>query len=1296
MKRLLLLTITVLASAIFVVAQTTSGRLSGVVSSPDGVIPGATVTATDNNTGRIQTVTTGEDGAFLFPQLEFGTYTVTITSTGFKTFTANEVKIDVGREYTLNPALEVGNVQETVTITAGADVVTATSAQISNTVSPQQILSLPLLARDPLGLTTLQPGVQSNSAQETAINGMRTSFTNITRDGINIQDNYIRQNATDFAPGRPSVDDTAEFTITTANQEADQGYGGAQIRLVTPRGTKDFHGALFAYNRNSAFSANSFFNNRAGTYTATDTDVIQGRAREGDPRTPRPFRNRNQFGGKLGGPLPILGFGEGSPAFYKDKGFFFVAYEKIIDPLSTATTRTILTPSARSGVFTYNRTDAGAPISTPFVSCPSGTVGSVCTANILGLANSLGFANTPTTINPVIQSRILSQMPQQGNFTGGDQINTTGFRFNRQANVERTTFTTRLDFDINDTNSINGVYSWNLEQTLRNDQDPTGFTVTPRGDVASRAKMLALAYRRTFSPTFVNELRGGFLFQSVLFGGYENPTIALGLPANFISNPENSTGPQGRYVKNYNLQDNVDWIIGDHSVRFGGQLQYFNPKPFDTFGILPTATIGTSSATPFFGCSSAASCQLPGGISQAQLGTANNLLAVLAGYVTGYQQTFNLTSLSEGFAASPNVTPVSYANHSLYVADRWSVNNNLTVTAGVRYELFPAMKQTNGAALEPVIPEGVNPREALLNRNAVSDVLGGNAGTPNAFYKTDFNNFAPQIGFAYSPRFENGFARALLGETFVIRGGYSHIYGNDQIVTAVLQAPGNIVGLGQRNAIGTINGSTQLNLRLGEGLPALTTPTLTPAPPYSFIRNNTPGIGGNFVNGTVFGVDPNLKTPMYQQYSFGVQREFFGNMALEVRYVGTRSNNLLRAYNLNQIDIVNNGILADFNRALNNLSLPGATTAFCNPTTVSGCQALQIFQNGAVAGVTPGPGRITIGGTNGLNPNTFNTIVRNGTPGDLVNNIFQLGFNNHPTLTNPTAVPYINILPNPAAGTIGLLTNDAKSRYDSLQMELRRRFANGLYFQANYTFSETTTNAVGGDQFYFEPYLNNAQPELNNQRADFDLTHVFNFNGVYQLPFGKNRTFLNQGGIVDKIFGGWEVSGILQWTSGTPISIVDPRGTFNTAARSARQPAQSNLSAEQIGALGGLYEANGRIYFINPSVVGPTGAATRGFNQPIFEGQAFFNNVPGQTGNIPLTVINGPRYFNVNAALLKNISITERMRLQLRAEAFNVFNNVNFTVSAAQQVQNINATTFGQLTSAGSPRIVQFAARFEF
>ena len=252
-----MLAVCLLAASAF--AQTTTGRLVGTVSGPDGVLPGATIVVKDNQTQKEQTLMTQGDGTFTFPQLEVGTYTVTITSQGFKTFIATDLKIDVGREYSLNPVLEVGGLTETVTVAAGADIINATSPQISTTVSPKQIRELPLNARNPLNLINLQAGTtpSGNIFQNTTINGMRTTLTNITRDGINIQNAFIRTNATDFAPGRPSVDDTGEFTISTGNSEADAGYGGAQVRLVTPRGESDFHGALFAYNRNSYFAADA-------------------------------------------------------------------------------------------------------------------------------------------------------------------------------------------------------------------------------------------------------------------------------------------------------------------------------------------------------------------------------------------------------------------------------------------------------------------------------------------------------------------------------------------------------------------------------------------------------------------------------------------------------------------------------------------------------------------------------------------------------------------------------------------------------------------------------------------------------------------------------------------------------------------------------------------------------------------------------------------------------------------------------------------------------------------------------
>src|SRR5260221_10086484 len=192
MNRFLVSLLMLFALSAAVLSQTTTGRLAGTISSPDGVLPGATVTAIDKSTGKELTTTTNGEGAFLFPQIEFGTYTIKVTASGFKSYIANEVKIDVGREYTLSPTLEIGSPEASVTVTAGADVITSTSAQVSNTVSPQQILSLPLITRNPLSLTTLQAGVASNPFQNTSINGMRTTLTNITRDGINIQDTFIR------------------------------------------------------------------------------------------------------------------------------------------------------------------------------------------------------------------------------------------------------------------------------------------------------------------------------------------------------------------------------------------------------------------------------------------------------------------------------------------------------------------------------------------------------------------------------------------------------------------------------------------------------------------------------------------------------------------------------------------------------------------------------------------------------------------------------------------------------------------------------------------------------------------------------------------------------------------------------------------------------------------------------------------------------------------------------------------------------------------------------------------------
>lgn len=1275
MKRFSIALMLIVLGSVMVFAQGTTGGLSGTVSGPDGALPGATVTATDTKTSRELTVTTNDEGFYRFPQLEFGTYTIKITASGFKTLIANEQKIDVGREANLSPTLEIGDISAEVVVTAGADVVTSTTAQVSNTVSPQQILSLPLITRNPLTLTGLQAGVSANSAQLTTINGMRTTFTNITRDGINIQDQFIRTNATDFAPGRPSVDDTGEFTIVTTNQEADQGYGGAQIRLVTPRGTNDFHGALFAYNRNSAFAANSFFNNRTGAE--------------------KPFRNRNQFGGKASWRLPVPGFGEGVPAVYWDKAFWFFAYEGIRDPVSAVATRTILSPAARAGTFTYNRTNSTDV--TPF--CPSQAIGSVCT-----IPNFLQFAQTAfpagnirSTISPIIQSEIIAGLPTTSNFTGGDGLNTQGFRFNRGSDQERDQHTTRIDVDFNDKTTLSGIFNFNDELNLRPDVDTSGFSTTPDVIQTSTNKQFTMALRRVFTSNFVNEFRGGIATSEVPFDR-TSP-----IPANILAVPLVTTPMQflnqGRNTKTFNFQSNGDWILGSHTLRFGAQAQIFKVNAYNDAQIFPVVTVASGTATTFTTTGTAPTFTGHGGINTTQLGTMNNYLALLGGHYTNVVQFFNVATIDEGFVrGATEFRPFRYENHALYVADRWQAAKGLTLNLGVRYELFPALRNTTGNALEPVITDPDDPVASLLNPAGIYNPIGGNAEREHAYYRTDYNNFAPNLGVAWSPSFEGGPLGWLFGQNkTVLRAGYSHVYGNDSIVTSINNAAVGNFGLGRSGLQ-----FAGLNNRIDTTPPPVVPEPVISGFPRTYLQNNAAGIGNFF--GTVFAVDPKLQTPMVEQYSFGIQREIFGNMAFEIRYVGSRSNNLGRGVDLGQIDIVNNGFLADFLRAQNNVRVGGS--AFC---ALPGCVPLTIFQNGGVGS----PGRLAVGGATGLSTTTFNNNLLNGTPADLaiafINSTNPANLNNQPHSGAPTAVPRVNFLPNPSTGVIDLFLNDGRYRYDSLQTEIRKRFSNGLYFQANYTYSKNLTNAIGTSQALFEPYLDNANQDWDYQRADFDTTHVFNVNGIYQLPFGQGKRFLNYSGIADKILGGWEISGLAQWFSGAPITFVDTRGTYNRTGRSARQTPFSTLSNDEIQDLVGIFEQNGNIYWINPSVLlqqqNPvtgvwSSTASQGYsitNAPGFQGQVFFNVQPGQTGNVGRALIDGPAFFNANMALLKNIRFTESMRLQLRMEAFNVFNNVNFNISAAQQLANINSTTFGQITAtANSARELQWAIRFEF
>jgi Carboxypeptidase regulatory-like domain len=1260
MRKIMLAIMMTALLAVSVFAQATGGRLVGTVAGADGaVVPGATVVLTDKQTGKERTSTTNGEGGFLFSLLDVGSYTVKVEAKGFKVSNTT-VTIQVGQEYSLPVSLEVGQVSESVTVTAGADVVNSSNAELSSTLNNRQITELPLVSRDPVSLIRTQLGSASNANQGTSINGSRTSSTSISRDGINIQDNFIRSNATDFAPGRPSVDNVEEFTLTS-QASVDTGFGGAQVNFVTPRGGNEFHGAVWNYNRNSKFSANNWFSNAGGNYAANDPVVLAGFRKAGEERQPRTFRNRNQYGFKVKGPI------------LKNKIFFFVYGEILKDIVQTSKLTTVLTPTAKAGIFRY----AGG--------------GSVFGTSIFGPGVVTGPGlPAPTGINSVSNTLFLANLPTGNSFEVGDGLNTTGYRFLQKNNTDRNSLTSRVDYDINEKNNVSVVVDYNLEKNLRADVD-NSFNTTPVVLQPSRNVTWSAGWRFSPTATLSNEFRIGKFFSSPDFFRTDKLPNAYFTPT-LITNPNVTFQQQGRAVETRNLQDTANWQVGDHSLRFGGQFQSVRIRAYNDAGIIPTYTIGLGTAGP--NISAAAIATNAGGpaLTAPQLATAQGLLALLGGTVSAGTQTFNATSQTSGYVQNAtSLRVLKYNAYSPYIADSWRTTSELTLNFGVRYDYYSPLKSENGLYFEPKLGQGQTIVQAILDPAGTYQFIGGNAGKANTFYKADKNNVAVSASFAYAPRsVENRFLKWITGgsdNSFVIRGGFRTSYVNDELVRAPDNANSGNAGLS--TSVSALNGgAAQLNDRLGTPFTStLTTPTFLGS--RSYINNNTTSFASF---GTVFAVNPNLQAPRQNEYQVGIQRKI-GDFAFEARYVGGFSKNVLRTIDYNQIKLTS-GWLADFNTARSNI------VAGC--TTQTACQA----------GTTIIP--------------TFNSLLTNAT----IRNLFVTGqavevinvYLQNGLIPNANVSPLpagdlrSQFLANPNTGVANVLENGGKYYYNSGQFELRRNIKNGLGMQVNYTFSKELTDAIGTAQTRVEPFLDNNNPSLDYARADYDQTHVINVNATYELPFGKNRKWLNSNKWLDYAVGGWQFGMIWRIASGSPITFTDARGTLNRTGRSARQTALTNLTSKDLKKLVGTFRTPCGIFFVNPTAINinqsnlssgncnalntgvPTGtvggAASSGFAQPQFAGQIFTNNGPGQTSGLRRAVVDGPWSANADISMLKNFRITEKTKFQIRGELFNLTNTPFF---APGQFLDINSTSFGRITgTSNGSRVVQFAGRFEF
>lgn len=1139
-----------LSNLAFAQEETVATITGQVTDSTGAAIPNATVVVKNVSTGVERQAQSNEDGNYTVFPLIPGDYIITVEQQGFKKYVQN-LTLNAKDRRPVTVVLEVGALTETVTVTDEAPLIQDSSTSQS-LVSGTQVIELPLNNRNFLKLTELVPGVSSSlddestfgltSRADISINGMRRNGVNYLVDGVSNTD--VGSNITLLST--PTIDSIREFKVLTSNYTADVGRsGGGTITVVTKGGGNEFHGSLYEFNRNDYFSANAFFNNRRGRNAA------------GNPIAPTPKLRYNNFGGTFSGPVIIPGFGEGTPAFFKLKNRTFFFFSEEIRRITRAVADAsgiVPTAAQRTG-------DFSAFLGLPLYLQANGTSGTTVTATPLNVTDTSGN---------VIQARVGmvfrpgTQLAYAGNIIPTLEISPlavglagayplpnvglNGFTFT-PANLNNTRQETiRIDHNFNNSHRIFGRYTRDLSETqesgglFNNLALPNISTTNTRvpGDV------LAISYTAIISSSITNEATYNFSgnkIDSALVGrgrrgDYQN---ASNIPQAFPENNNNaipSLAFSGNGTVNFlgalqgfnivytnNLfRDNLTWVKGNHILKFGGEISFetkdenANNLTQGSFAFDNVATRGVSGATTL-----------------TQTGSA--FASFLSGRAISYTE--------DQFDVTVNL---KFGRREFYVQDSWKILPNLTLDLGVRYQFFVPITDVNNVltSFDPAayrlanVPTCTTAACTSLVRGTGNELNGiVRAGVDSRFGRSiipsDKNNFSPRVGFAWDP-FKDG--------KTIIRAGYGLYY--DQ----------PLVGIFEQNSF--VN--PPFNNRAVYTGAAVT------------LANPTGGALGALPIRSLIANSPDFETPEIQQWSLGVQREVFKNAVVDLSYVGTKGDKLIRDLDLN---------------------LPQ--------------------------------------------------------PADVL----RVGTGNRNTIR-----PFIGY------SSIIFRETSAISRYHGLLSSFNYRFGNGFSFTASYTFSKNLTDATNDRDAVDRP-----QNPLN-KRAEYaeartSRPHIFSMSYVYELPF-----FTKSGNAAARLLlGGWQVSGITIVNSGVPI----PRVLSDTGAEIRGN--RPNLVGDPNGGLAGTLDSGGLPYIFDPTVF-------------VLPADGTYGNAPRSFARLP-----GQNQTNLTAAKNFYFDSEKNVRLQLRAEGFNIFNHTQFTGIGASLS---TLGTLGRPTATRLPREFQFGAKLYF
>jgi hypothetical protein len=1242
-------------------AQGTASRVTGVViDSAGAVVPGAAVTLTNEATKLSFNTETTPTGQYVFDAVQVGTYTVEVEKPGFKKFVSNDNHVNINQPATVDVTLEVGVVSDVVTVQASAELVqTGSSGNFGNTVEQKTLETLPIVGvrgRNPLNFINFQPGVVNgaNTGGGVHVHGARDRAFNFTLDGIDI--NESSAGGSNFTPLRPNPDSLTEFQVVTSNFTAELGRSsGAQVTLVTRSGTNDFHGNLFEFYQTPRFIANEYNNNLNGT--------------------PRGQFVQHIFGGSLGGPVYFPRFGEGGPAVYDghNKTFFFFNLQLLRTSQSIARTRTVLTQSARNGIFRYvagGRNNpagvTGASVDAagnPVLPACGGSVTTGCVA-----AYSVA-ANDPTGLglDPTVQ-QFINGMPLPNSFTaGGDGLNFAGFTFLAPQTEKQYDLSFKIDHTFNDRNSMYVRYAQGEQNTLGDAGNgntnggiigggggPQAFPNSPRNiDTLRNPKNLAVNYRWTPSPTVTNEFVAGFNRFTFSFNNAD-PNAEQNSPVRFdcpfpgtsgcldLTNPLDNTPTinNARSLRTYQLVDNLSWIRNSHTFKFGTNLRYQQhlDNRGQAGGLYVTPEVDFSRVTN----PPPASLTSPAGINTANdRPRLQSFYNALLGRVGNIGQGFVAASDGAfGPAGSRFPFDARYPEYDFYGQDTWKIRRNLTLDFGLRWEV--KISPSSKGELPILRPD----RPIRVGEAPANDLRW----VEGKLFDSDWNNFGPTVGFAWDPTGS--------GKTSV-RGNFRLAY--DRTNTFVFSsfiyntAPGATAGF-VNSTFGT-QANEQGRLRFG--LPTLAPPaTLTP----EALRRPPP-----FSNASITVVDPSLRSPKTYQWGASLQREVMWKSVVEVNYIGRKGVGLYGAYDVNQVNIFardprfGESFLDAFNtlRAsssatspLINALLTGSATNNAGSTQFRSLFSSELSLGSVAAAADTLARRLNTGDT------TVPTIVRNG--------FSPFFFRPYPQFS----------------GAANVIDSNDYSVYNALEVQLSRRFNRGLSYQLSYTLAKSmdtrsfdpalTVAGRGTTQTASNTPYNVHDRRLNYARSDFDRKHSLQGYFVYDIPLGKGRRFLGDAGpVVDRLVGGFELASVLIWQSGRPFTVY---AGSNTISNVLQTPANCNGCEPNLGS---VQQESGTNFFFTQS-----------------QRALFSTPAPGEFGNTGRNFFTGPALFNLDLMLGKKFYFSEKRNFEIRAEMQNVTNTPAFDFPTAV----VTSSTFGRIRGSvvNTARRIQLAGKLNF